>query len=97
MVEKERNIFDTSETSVLKQKCCHHWIVDMAAGPTSQGVCILCGAQKEFKNYLPDCLAVDKKTYEEWLRRQGDNKGGEAKQDERQRRRRRKGVYPLMA
>ena len=74
MVKKETNISHTSEASAPEQKCCHHWVVDMAAGPTSQGVCILCGAQKEFKNYLPDCLAVDNKRYEEWLRRQRDGK-----------------------
>ena len=76
MVKKETTICDTSKASAPKQQCCHHWTIDTAAGPTSQGVCILCGARKEFKNYLPDCLGVDKKTYEEWLRKQGDGKGG---------------------
>jgi hypothetical protein len=69
------------EESAPKQKCRHHWKVDMAAGPTSQGTCILCGAQKEFRNYLPDCLAVDKKVYEEWLRRQRDDKGRKGRED----------------
>jgi hypothetical protein len=74
-VREKTTISHTSEAAAPKQECCHHWVVDMAAGPTSQGVCILCGARKEFKNYLPDCLAVDKKVYEKWLSRQRDYKG----------------------
>ena len=74
MARKETIIFDTSEASAPKQKCCHYWIVGITAGPASRGVCKFCGAQKEFKNYLPDCLAVDKKMYEKWLSRQRDYK-----------------------
>ena len=32
----------------------HHWIIESAAGPTSPGVCRLCGAEKEFINTPPD-------------------------------------------
>lgn len=31
--------------------CKHHWIIETATGPTSTGVCKLCGAVKEFQNY----------------------------------------------
>ncbi len=33
-------------------KCAHHWIIEAAGGPTSQGTCRLCGAQKDFLNYI---------------------------------------------
>ena len=30
--------------------CCHHWIIDMANGPVSRGVCQKCFESREFKN-----------------------------------------------
>ena len=32
--------------------CCHHWTIQPATGPVSQGVCKLCGEIREFKNYV---------------------------------------------
>ena len=32
--------------------CCHHWTIQPATGPVSQGVCKLCGEVREFKNYV---------------------------------------------
>lgn len=32
----------------------HHWRIEEANGPESQGVCKDCGAQKSFKNWLAD-------------------------------------------
>ncbi len=34
---------------------CHHfWLIESAKGHTSQGVCKLCGARKEFYNSIPE-------------------------------------------
>ena len=33
-------------------QCHHHWLIDSVGGPTSKGVCRLCGAERQFKNYL---------------------------------------------
>ena len=33
--------------------CSHHWIIEPHAGPISRGVCKRCGAETEFRNYLP--------------------------------------------
>ena len=30
--------------------CCHHWIIEMANGPISRGVCQKCSESREFKN-----------------------------------------------
>ncbi len=44
--------------SVLEQQgeeidsCPHHWVIQEADGPQSAGICRLCGAVKEFNNYL---------------------------------------------
>ena len=32
----------------------HRWRIDEPSGPRSQGVCKVCGEQKEFKNWLSD-------------------------------------------
>ena len=32
--------------------CCHHWIIQPAIGPVSEGMCQKCGEVKEFKNSL---------------------------------------------
>ena len=32
--------------------CQHHWVIQAADGPTSPGVCRLCGESKDFKNYV---------------------------------------------
>ncbi|MCK9520826.1 MAG: hypothetical protein M0R74_17655 [Dehalococcoidia bacterium] len=32
----------------------HRWRIEEPSGPTSTGVCKVCGATKEFKNFLRD-------------------------------------------
>ena len=32
--------------------CRHHWLIQAADGPTSAGVCRICGETKDFKNYV---------------------------------------------
>ena len=32
--------------------CRHHWVIEPSTGPVSQGVCLLCGEVKGFKNYV---------------------------------------------
>lgn len=39
--------------------CVHHWVIQPAAGPLSTGVCQVCGAQREFKNYVENPLWDD--------------------------------------
>lgn len=31
--------------------CQHHWLIEPPKGPTSQGVCRLCGEERAFQNY----------------------------------------------
>lgn len=33
-------------------QCQHHWMIDIAGGPKSRGVCRICGAEQLFKNAL---------------------------------------------
>ncbi len=66
---------EKSKTSVTQDVCNHYWVIASAAGATSKGICRFCGAQKEFRNYLSDCLEVDEDKYQEWLGRQKDGRG----------------------
>jgi hypothetical protein len=36
--------------------CCHHWIIEPALGPTSQGKCKLCGEVKTFLNVVEEAM-----------------------------------------
>ena len=57
-----------------KAVCEHHWEIEGAQGPVSLGVCRYCGEKREFHNYLSDCL-LDKDKYEDWLAKQGRERG----------------------
>ena len=32
--------------------CRHHWVIEVAAGPVSNGYCMRCEIIREFKNYI---------------------------------------------
>ena len=32
--------------------CAHHWVIESPSGPTSRGLCALCGAENDFPNYV---------------------------------------------
>ncbi len=36
----------------VNHSCCHHWIIEVAIGPLSKGVCKQCGEEKLFRNQL---------------------------------------------
>ena len=42
MVEQEETL----------SECQHHWLIDSPNGPTSVGVCKICGSHQEFPNSL---------------------------------------------
>ncbi len=62
-----------SNQAKMRVACRHHWVIEGADGPVSIGACKLCGARKEFKNFLPDCLRATQEEYEEWLVRQRES------------------------
>ncbi len=39
---------DVLEVSV----CMHQWMLDSPNGPSSRGVCLRCGSEREFPNYI---------------------------------------------
>ncbi|MFC1990549.1 hypothetical protein ACFLU9_00150 [Chloroflexota bacterium] len=59
---KNRNIAvkDRPEEHLAKEGCRHCWIIELANGPTSEGVCKFCGAIKVFLNSIPDYSSMAK-------------------------------------
>ena len=49
---------DAKQETVLEpgaqesDSCEHHWVIASPAGPVSRGVCRLCGAERDFQNYM---------------------------------------------
>ena len=40
-------------TDILESPVCkHHWVIDAPAGPSSKGMCRLCGEERQFQNYI---------------------------------------------
>ena len=54
MVSKVVNaVKEKTEKSTARDTCRHHWRIEEAQGPTSMGVCKLCGMAREFLNTIP--------------------------------------------
>jgi len=49
-------------TYVAEDQCCHYWIIEVANGPKSRGVCKHCGESKDFLNSIPDFTAPKRRT-----------------------------------
>ncbi|PKB63549.1 MAG: hypothetical protein BZY80_06625 [SAR202 cluster bacterium Io17-Chloro-G2] len=50
MTQQESTPPATPDASIAT--CTHHWTIQPATGPVSQGVCRICGEVREFKNYV---------------------------------------------
>jgi hypothetical protein len=72
-----QNTAPVCEAPATTQECHHYWIIAGVKGPVSEGRCKFCGSQKEFKNYLQDCLNSDNS--EHWERGSWQG-GGKAEQ-----------------
>ena len=63
MSYKSRNITvkDRPEEQLAKEGCQHYWAIELADGPTSEGVCKFCGVKKVFLNSMPDYSSMAKR------------------------------------
>jgi hypothetical protein len=55
-VRTRQKVKAAPEERIAEEKCRHYWIIESPHGPTSRGVCKLCGAEKEFRNSFPETL-----------------------------------------
>jgi hypothetical protein len=44
------------DKTITKSTCRHHWIIEAPEGPTSKGVCKLCGEKKTFDNIVEELV-----------------------------------------
>ena len=51
MLLENEPITENAELDLLPT-CCHHWVIQPAVGPVSEGECQKCGEIKEFKNSI---------------------------------------------
>ena len=45
---------DKEKKSAVTTACRHYWSIESADGPTSRGICRVCGEEKEFLNSWSD-------------------------------------------
>ena len=49
-----QTLIQTKTPTEVKADHMHRWRIDEPNGPTSTGVCKVCGIEKTFRNWLPD-------------------------------------------
>lgn len=54
-----KTVVTKTERATRQAQCRHHWVIESPQGPTSMGMCKLCGAQREFSNSATDFLWED--------------------------------------
>lgn len=55
--------------------CTHRWVIDPPNGRTSRGVCMHCGAERQFLNWVEDDLGTrigipNKRRTQQWKEKQ---------------------------
>ena len=43
---------ELQNTEAVVEVCRHHWVIQPADGPVSNGSCKICGENRKFKNYV---------------------------------------------
>jgi len=46
-----------------KNQCHHYWIIEIADGPKSRGVCQYCGETRDFLNTIPGFTVTKRNTH----------------------------------
>ncbi len=72
MVTKELALVG-EELEVIEEtgpRCPHFWVIETPSGPTSSGVCRICGEGRSFMNYIESSYWEDDQTTVEVIGRQ---------------------------
>jgi hypothetical protein len=56
-----RKVKEKIREYVASDQCRHYWIIEMANGPKSRGVCRYCGESRDFLNSMPDFTVPKRK------------------------------------
>lgn len=68
------------EKTPEKQTCRHHWIIEPALGPTSEGRCKICGEVKTFLNVVE--VAGPKSNLTKFFEPEESSKGDDKEEDD---------------
>ncbi len=52
-----------AEVTAVQDRCRHHWIIEIANGPTSRGVCQYCGESRDFFNSITAYTELKRNTH----------------------------------
>ena len=58
---KDKRVEELTKEHVAPKECAHYWKIETSLGPTSRGICKLCGEEKEFFNAMPEPLPLKEK------------------------------------
>jgi hypothetical protein len=53
-MRRKVKVKERTEEYIDREQCSHYWIIEMANGPKSRGVCKYCGESRDFLNAMPD-------------------------------------------
>lgn len=59
---RQHKVKETTKDYLPKDQCHHYWIIEIANGPKSQGICRYCGESREFLNAVPDFNTMKRNT-----------------------------------
>lgn len=51
-----QKVKEKNRENVANDQCRHYWIIEVANGPKSLGVCRYCGETRDFLNSMPDLI-----------------------------------------
>lgn len=61
-MRRKVKVKEKAREHVAKDQCRHYWIIEIANGPKSRGVCQYCGEERDFLNSMPDFTVPKRKT-----------------------------------
>jgi hypothetical protein len=62
VMRRKVKVKEKTENCVASEQCHHYWIIEMANGPQSRGVCRYCGETRDFLNSMPDFSVLKRNT-----------------------------------
>ena len=62
-VKINERVKEKVQDNLAKDQCHHYWVIEVANGPKSQGVCRYCGERRDFLNAIPDVNPMKRNTH----------------------------------
>ena len=62
-MRRKVEVKEKTKDYVAKGQCRHYWIIEVANGPKSRGVCKYCGEARDFFNSVQDATVLKRDTH----------------------------------